>query len=119
MDREKLIEAGIDYDAALKRFVGREDLYQKYLIQFLADDKFEKLKTAIIKRDAKEAFKQAHALKGVTGTLSISRLFTALEEVVTPLRIENIDEAEKNMEKVQKEYMCALSAIRSEVGVPS
>ena len=81
MDREKLIEAGIDYDAALKRFVGREDLYQKYLIQFLADDKFEKLKTAIIKRDAKEAFKQAHALKGVTGTLSISRLFTALEEV--------------------------------------
>ena len=34
MDREKLIEAGIDYDAALKRFVGREDLYQKYLIQF-------------------------------------------------------------------------------------
>ena len=119
MDREKLIEAGIDYDAALKRFVGREDLYQKYLIQFLADDKFEKLKTAIIKRDVKEAFKQAHALKGVTGTLSISRLFTALEEVVTPLRVENIDEAEKNMEKVQKEYMYALSAIRSEVGVPS
>ena len=41
----------------------------------------------------------------MTGTLSISRLFTALEEVVTPLRVENIDEAEKNMEKVQKEYM--------------
>ena len=33
--------------------------------------------------------------------------------------LENIDKAEKNMEKVQKEYMYALSAIRSEVGVPS
>lgn len=86
---------------------GEKILYQKYLIQFLADDKFEQLKTAIIKRDAKEAFKQAHALKGVTGTLSISRLFTALEEVVTPLRLKISMSRKKYGKSAKRIYVCA------------
>lgn len=112
MKRETLILAGIDYDAALRRFVGREDLYEKYLIQFLEDTNFGRLESAMQQKNCKEAFKAAHALKGVVATLGINRLFAVIDKVVEALRAGDLSTAEKYMPDVQNEYKYTIRTIK-------
>ena len=35
--KTELIEAGVDYEGALERFIGRDDLYRKFIFKFLDD----------------------------------------------------------------------------------
>ena len=50
MDERKLRDAGIDYDAALARFVGKREIYEKYLTKFL-EDTHDRRSTAIQMRN--------------------------------------------------------------------
>lgn len=105
MDKEKCIQAGIDYDSGLARFMGHSDLYEKYLGKFLEDDSYSQLETAMATGDVQASFQAAHSLKGVAGNLSLMDLYNAVVPFVDALRGEgNMELARTLYPPVQKEY---------------
>jgi hypothetical protein len=77
---------GADTAGAMERLVHDESLYMTCLTAFVADPAFGALDDAVAKEDYSQAFDQAHALKGVAGNLGLTPLYTALCEIVEPLR---------------------------------
>lgn len=75
MDENALRAAGIDYDAALARFMGKQAIYEKYLRKLPEDAHMEAAWTALEQQDDAELLEQVHAIKGLTGTLGITGLF--------------------------------------------
>ena len=74
MDRQKLIDAGIDYDSGVERLMGNTEMYERFLQMFLDDDSFKNLDAAMQSQNYQEAFLQAHTLKGVAGALDQYKL---------------------------------------------
>jgi len=75
MNADTLRAAGVDYDEGLKRMCGSEALYQKFLNKFLEDKSIEQLRENISKGDIEGAFHAVHALKGLSGNLSLKPLY--------------------------------------------
>lgn len=112
MDEVTLRQAGIDYDAALARFVGKKTIYEKYLMKFLEDTHAQDALKAYEQQDYDELFEHTHALKGAAGTLGLTGLYDAASEIVNDLRR---DEREGLSEKMahmmaEQERICALIA---------
>lgn len=112
MNREKIVAAGIDYDMGLRRFAGKVELYEKYLLQFLQEPNFEQLRSEMNAEEYENAFRTAHALKGVTGTLSLDKLYKALCELVEALRAGKGEEAKVLMVTADKEYEDTVKILR-------
>lgn len=105
MDKEQCSQAGIDYDAGLNRFMGHQDIYEKYLLLFLKDESYRQLEAAMKKGDIKEAFAAGHSMKGVVGNLSMNDLYQAVIPFVDALRGEgDMAKAKKLYPAVKKEY---------------
>lgn len=111
---EKLKNDGSDVEDALERFMGREDLYIRFLHKFLEDTNFADLKESILKENYIEAFKFAHTLKGVTGNLGLTPLYSEVAILVEDLRNwesegkgrnpEEIKEVKEMFQKVEENY---------------
>lgn len=86
MDKQELINSGIDYEEGVRRFCGAEDLYCKFLKKFLEDTTFDALRQAMQEEDYEAAFQAAHTLKGLSGNLSLTPLYEASKEIVEMLR---------------------------------
>lgn len=84
--KSRLVECGADVDTALGRFMGNEGMYQKFLGRFLDDANYEKLGQHLQTGDYEEAYKCAHALKGVTGNLGLDSLYHKVSDLVEELR---------------------------------
>lgn len=104
VDEKKLEKAGLDYKLALARFGDNEMLFEKFLNRFENDEHFEKGKEAYNAGDYTEIVKQIHALKGVSGTLGMERLYQAASDVVDDIRSENFDKLSIDMERMEEEY---------------
>ena len=48
--KEGLISQGVDYNTALERFMGKDDLYERFLVKFLDDENFSNLEK-ILRRE--------------------------------------------------------------------
>lgn len=83
---EKLKQFGADADEGLQRCMNNEAFYLKMISRFLEDKTFDKLKANIESGNLEEAFKAAHALKGVLGNLSLTPLYKVIYEVTELLR---------------------------------
>ena len=97
MDERKLRDAGIDYDAALARFVGKREIYEKYLTKFLEDTHVQDALAALEQKNYGEVLEQTHALKGLAGTLGMTELFEVSADIVRDLRNEVLDGLEDKM----------------------
>ena len=84
--KETLLRAGVNLDEALERFMGNEELLLRFLKKFTNDPSYQSLSKAMNEENYKEAVEAAHALKGVCGNLSISRLFELVCKEVELLR---------------------------------
>lgn len=104
MNRYVLIKSGIAYNEGLRRFSNNKETYDEFLTGFCDDENFVKLEKALDSNDVKEAFHYAHALKGITGNLSIKLLHEALVPFVDALRDEDIDKARIMFEPVKINY---------------
>jgi HPt (histidine-containing phosphotransfer) domain-containing protein len=112
MDKQKLMAAGIDVEGGINRLMGNEEMYENFLQMFIKDDSFQKLEQAMQAEDYKEAFAQAHTLKGVAGNLSMQRLYETLVPFVDQLRNGvDIPGAVKEFPNVKKLYDETISAI--------
>lgn len=103
MDEQKLLSAGIDYDAALARFVGKRAIYEKYLAKFLEDEHARDAATAYENRNFVEVLEQTHALKGVAGTLGMTELYEISAEIVKDLRNDETDGLDEKLAKLLDE----------------
>lgn len=86
MDKEKLVKAGIDYDDGVTRLMGNAQIYEQFLEMFVNDESFSELQKAMAEKDYDKAFTEAHTLKGVTGNLSMKKLYDELVVFVDQLR---------------------------------
>ena len=93
--KNELIEQGVDYNTALERFMGKDDLYKRFLVKFLDDENFNKLEENLDNKNVEEAFKCAHTLKGLSGNLGFDNLLEEDAQIVEILRsgsLEGVDE---------------------------
>lgn len=102
--KEKLLEAGVNIDTALERFMGKEELLVRFLKKFREDNNYALLKEAIADKRYKDAFTAAHTLKGLCGNLSLVNLFDIVHDEVEYLRNDKYAEAEEVFPKVESEY---------------
>ena len=103
MDENALRAAGIDYDAALARFMGKQAIYEKYL---------RKLPEDAHMNAAGKALEQVHAIKGLTGTLGITGLFEQSAAIVALLRAGTREGLQEKMTSLKQEWDRVCETIR-------
>lgn len=112
MDEQRLLEAGINYEAGLKRFSGKRELYGRFLSKFPRDENYRDMTEALEAGDWNRAFFHAHTLKGVSGNLSMDQLYTHLVPLVEALRNNRTEEAKALAERVKISYETAVEALK-------
>ena len=70
--KNALIEAGVELDEAIHRFMGMEDMYEKFLLRYTEDNCLEDMKKALEDRDVESIFKSAHYMKGLAANLELT-----------------------------------------------
>lgn len=96
--------AGNDYDGALNRTAGDEELLLSLFDMFLNDKSWPELNTAMANDDAKSAFAAAHSLKGSSGMLGMTRFFEAMRPLTEALRGGDIALAKTLFPAAEHEY---------------
>ncbi len=83
---ELLRESGADVQDGLRRCLNDESFYLSLVQMVLEDKTFDQLAKAIEADDKRAAFEAAHALKGVTGNVSLTPLYTEISGMTELLR---------------------------------
>ncbi len=92
--RKSLEDNGTDVETVLKRFLGNEAMYMKFIMKFMDDKSYEGVIESIEKKDYEEAFKSAHSLKGVTANLGIEPIRAASSRITDLLRNKPAEEVD-------------------------
>lgn len=81
-----LKEYGANVDEGVGRCMGNEALYLKLVTTIPTEKRFASLREQLEANNLDGAFESAHALKGVTGNLSLTPLYNPLVEITEHLR---------------------------------
>lgn len=95
---------GMDYPATIERCEGDEEMLTELLSMFATDGGFSCLCAALDSGDVQTAFRAAHALKGSTGMLGMTRLYIVLCDMTECLRRGDINSACAHRDSAQREY---------------
>lgn len=82
---------GCDIDGAMNRMLNDESFLLRCMRASLDQPEFEQLGQALAQRNAREAFENAHALKGVLGNVGLTPLFECVIGIVEPTRAGRTD----------------------------
>lgn len=102
--KQRLIDAGINFDSGLNRFSGREEIYVKFLKRIEGDGNFGILRQKIDEGDAEGAFTAAHTIKGVCANLSIDGINAIVNPMVEILRSGSLENVEPMMQELERVY---------------
>ena len=108
-------QLGGDFAQVEKR-LSSEALVGRFLAKFLDDGSFSELCIAMEDGDRHKAFRAAHTLKGVSGNLSLNRLFSSASQLADVLRLEGERipaGAQALFEEVKQDYQLTVRAIRA------
>ncbi len=90
MAKERLLSAlkawDCDTEGAMGRMLDDLDFYIDCLNRFLDDGSFLKLDDALKHGDARAAFEASHDIKGVAGTLGLTKMYELANDLTEPLR---------------------------------
>lgn len=111
MNRYDLAKAGVDVKEGIKRFNKSKGLYFSMLSEFPKDTYFFEMKTALAEGNKEEAFRTAHAFKGICGNLSLKVLHTLLVPMVEKLRSGEIGKAAEMLDEVEVAYKVIIDVI--------
>lgn len=109
--KQKLVDAGINYDEGLNRFMQKEETYLKFLRRIGEDGNMSVLRKKIEENDVEGAFAAAHTIKGVCANLSIDGMNAVLNPMVEILRAGSMENVEDMMEEVERVYGRVTEAI--------
>jgi len=110
--KEMLKKENIDVEDAMERFLDNEELYMKFLLKFVEDENFEKMKKALEENRGEDAFKFAHTMKGVVGNLSINGLYEVIVPYVEYLRHGDVESAKQHLMELEEVFVRSMEAIR-------
>lgn len=110
--RSAYMQAGNDYDGALNRTAGDEELFLSLLDMFAKDTNWCGLNDALRSNDAKAAFAAAHALKGSCGMLGMTGLYNVMRPLTEALRSGDISQAKTFLPKAEQEYNAVAEFIK-------
>ena len=98
---KKLAVWGADPEEAIAcRMMDDTELYNRLLKKmFSSDDRFERLYSAVDRKDYETAYYEAHHLKGTAGVLSLKPLFICLTAVVNDLDKKKYEFLAEDLEK--------------------
>lgn len=102
--RRQFIEAGVDVDKALACFMGKQELLVRFLRQFLSDENYNNMIACVEEEDYEGAFRAAHNLKGLCGSLFLVSLQQVVSEQTELFRAEKWEEAKEMMQQVTEVY---------------
>ena len=113
-DLEKYI--AIDIAEALEeRFMDSEELYVRFLRKLAASNDLAVVEDFVAQQNWPEALRKAHNLKGVCGSLGLTKLQEQLAQLVKLLRSEGFtaEQVEAQMALIKPEWERTLECIRS------
>lgn len=104
---ERVKQAGLDWNSAVGRFAGKQELYVKFLKKFTGDETFTLLQDMWRQKDSTGTEHAAHTLKGVCANLGMTELSELFNRVVQAMREENPQagfEREELIRDCEREY---------------
>lgn len=110
--REFYESNGLDYDAFLRRLMGKENLAEKYIKIFLADGTYAELANMVAEKDYEQVCKKAHTLKGIALNLDLKKLSDLCVEMINCGRSENTQAVKEQFDRLKSEYEYIASALR-------
>jgi HPt (histidine-containing phosphotransfer) domain-containing protein len=110
--RSALVNAGINVDSALERFLDDEEMYFEFLLQFLDENGLPALQKTVASGDVKSAFDAAHTIKGVCANLSIDAMSDIVEPMVEVLRAGSMEGVASELQRLTDTYDVVSDAIR-------
>ena len=105
--RKQLEENGADVEGTLKRFMGNEALYMKFIMKFLDDKNFEGLESNLEKNDYEGAYVSAHTLKGVTANLGLNPVYGVATQISDMLKGKAPGEIDREKLEALKDQLAA------------
>lgn len=90
---DELKENGVDVTDGLNRLMNNAGIYERLLKKLPDSIKQQEVLPFIDAGDIDTATRNAHTIKGVTGNLSVTPLYTAYTEIVNDLRAGKVAEA--------------------------
>lgn len=108
--KNQLREYGALVEETIGRFMGNEKLYEKFMVKFLDDKNYGKLKEHLENADYEEAFKDAHTLKGVAANLGLEPMKEPVVAINELLRNKkdaseiDVDLVKAKMEELTQQY---------------
>ncbi|MDR2132651.1 MAG: Hpt domain-containing protein [Clostridiales Family XIII bacterium] len=106
----------IDIESGLRRVAGSAKIYVKILNSFLATEEFDKLTANLAAGDIEAAAATAHGIKGMSGNLSLTKLYNETVSFEAKLKQGVCEPAEKEtldavVEKTREYLKILLEAI--------
>ena len=102
--KQELIDWGVNWSDVQERFMGNEDLVEKFMLKFLNDASFAALTKGLEDKNAEEAFKGCHTLKGVTGNLALDGMRPDVLELTEILRAGSLEGSEELYARIKASY---------------
>lgn len=109
----ELESQGCNMQEALARFMGKKALLEKMMVKLPASIEPLEVLSFIDSGNIEQATANAHTIKGVTGNLSVTPLYTAYTEIVNLLRAGKSAEAKELLLKTLPVQEKLLEIIKS------
>lgn len=115
---DELKSLGADVDEGLDRVVGDEELYTMMLGMFQGTLEENHIDLAEFDAggDLEELIKKVHSLKGITGNLALTPLFTGYTEILGQLRAGQAKQGKAGYEKLLPVQTAILDCIQRNQG---
>jgi len=110
---DALTMGGMDVPVTVERFGGNENLLLKYLCRLPEDPSFQALESAMRTGDRELARAHCHTLKGISGNLGLTPLFTACIAMMTVLRTEDDGALVASFDQLSEKYRQAIVLVQS------
>ena len=105
MEFENFLErVGVDAEETLKRFAGRSDILEKFLLKFPEDPVYGAFLDSVAEKAQEEMERNLHTLKGVTGNLGLKELHRLSSEELQRVRAQHSMPSAKEMREIRYEY---------------
>lgn len=110
--KAKLLDAGINVDSALERFMGNEKMLEKYLGRFLSEKSYAALVAALNADDQEAAGAAVHTLKSVCGTIGCLGMQEQIVAQEKAIRGGDMAAAKALMPEIEKTYNTICAALQ-------
>ncbi len=97
---EELKELGINVEDAVQRFMGNKELFLRMLGKLPQSIKNLNINPDFDDADIEQVITDTHTVKGVTGNLSVTPLYTAYTKIVDLLRADKPEEARQTLKDI-------------------